>query len=99
MNIQALQVKNNRVENRFEVELGDKLGVIEYRKNGPVYSLVHTEVPEEFRGQGIANHLVREALDQIKAEDGKIIPVCSFVRAYLRRHPEYQPLVAHVPNA
>src|SRR5262249_44793337 len=95
MNVQALQVKHNQDANRFEVQLGDKFGVLEYHKDGLVYSLVHTEVPKEFEGQGIATHLVHEALEQIKAEGGKIVPICPFVLAFLRRYPEYRSLVAH----
>ena len=95
IDVQNLTVKNNPAENRFEVQLGDKLGVLEYRKHGALYVLTHTEVPKELRGKGIANRLVHEALEQIKAENGQIVPQCPFVKTYLRRYPEYQPLVAH----
>ena len=96
--IQTLPVKNNRSANRFEVTLGDKLGMIIYRKEGSVYSMIHTEVPGEYKGQGIADHLAHEALEQVKAEHGQIVPLCPFVRAYIRRHPEYQSLVVNLPH-
>ena len=96
--VAALQVRNNPAANRFEVQLDDKIGEIVYRKEGSVYILAHTEVPEEFRGQGIALHLVHDALEQIKAEGGLIVPQCPFVKTYLRRHPEYQPLVVDIPS-
>jgi predicted GNAT family acetyltransferase len=98
IDVQNLAVKNNPAENRFEVQLDDKLGVLEYRKKGEVYVLTHTEVPKELRGQGIANRLVHDALEQIKAENGKIVPQCPFVKVYLRRYPEYQLLVEPNPN-
>ena len=98
IDVQALPIKNNPVENRFEVELEGKRGEIVYRKEGSTYIMVHTEVPREFGGQGVAEHLVHGALEQIKAANETVVPVCPFVRAYIRRHPEYQPLVVHGPT-
>ena len=90
----SLEVKHNVEARRFEVALGEKLGVIQYRKEGPTYLLVHTEVPLEYRGQGVADRMAYIAFETIKAEGGKIAPYCSFIGAYLRRHPEYRTLVA-----
>jgi uncharacterized protein len=98
LDVQTLPVKNDAVEHRFEVALGDKLGVIRYRKRHTVYIMVHTEVPKEYGGQGIADHLAHEALEQVKAEGGNVVPLCPFVNAYIRRHPEYQSLVVPLPG-
>jgi uncharacterized protein len=54
----------------------------------------HTFVPEALRGRGIADELVRQALDDVLAKGTKVIPSCWFVRAYIQRHAKYQPLVA-----
>jgi len=97
LDVQALPVSNNTAENRFEIQLGANRGEIVYRKSGSTYIMVHTEVPKEFGGQGIADHLVREALEQIKAAGETVVPLCPFVKAYIRRHPEYQPLVVPLP--
>ena len=93
INVQTLTVRNNPAENRFEVQLDDQIGELVYRKEGVVYTLEHIGVPEEYRGRGIASHLVREALEEIKLENGKIVPQCPFVKTFLRRNPEYQSLV------
>src|SRR5690349_10919043 len=97
IDVQNLQVKNNIAEHQFEVQLGNKVGIISYRKKGSIYIMVHTEVPEEFGGQGIADHLAHDALEQVKAEHGMVVPLCPFVNAYIQRHQEYQPLVTHIP--
>ena len=39
----------------------------------------------------------REVLEEIKAENGKVAPVCPFVSVYIRRHPEYKSMVADIP--
>jgi uncharacterized protein len=36
---------------------------------------------------------VRGALDDMRARGLKVAPVCPFVAAYIRRHPEYADLV------
>ncbi|MBL8156836.1 MAG: N-acetyltransferase [Anaerolineae bacterium] len=91
----SLEVKHNREQNRFEIDLGGgKLAVAEYRLRQQVYIFTHTEVPPEFGGQGIANHLAKAALESVQAEGFKVLPLCPFIKAYIARHAEYQPLVA-----
>jgi predicted GNAT family acetyltransferase len=52
----------------------------------------HTEVPKELRGHGVADALVRHALEDVRARGERIVPTCPFVKAFLAKHPEYQPL-------
>ena len=57
-------------------------------------ALVHTEVPPALEGRGIAAALVRAALEHATAEGLRVRPRCSYVNAYLARHPEFRPLLA-----
>lgn len=92
----ANAVSDNKQGQRFEMTLGeDKSAFIDYAAAGAgVLALTHTEVPEEFEGKGIGSALVKNAFEIIRAEGMKIVPECPFVAAYLRRHTEYQSLVA-----
>lgn len=92
----ANAVGDNKQEHRFEMTLGEgKSAFIDYTAAGAgVLALTHTEVPEEFEGKGIGSALVKGAFEIIRAEGMKIVPECRFVAAYLRRHTEYQSLVA-----
>jgi predicted GNAT family acetyltransferase len=54
----------------------------------------HTEVPPSLRGQGVAAQLARAALDHAAANRWKVVPACSYIELYIRRHPEYAGLVA-----
>ncbi len=56
--------------------------------------LLHTEVPKEFEGQGIAGNLVKQMFEQIKQQTIKAVARCSYIRIYLKRHPEYNELLA-----
>jgi predicted GNAT family acetyltransferase len=38
--------------------------------------------------------MVKAALEYAKAEDLEVLPICPFVKGYLRKHPEYLPLVS-----
>jgi uncharacterized protein len=54
----------------------------------------HTYVPPSFRGRGLAELLVNTAMTNARAEGVKVIPVCSYVAAQFRRHPEWADLRA-----
>lgn len=62
--------------------------VCAYRRQGDTLVLHHTEVPPALQGQGLAAVLVQAALDWARAERLQVRPVCSYVAAYMRRHPE-----------
>jgi uncharacterized protein len=88
-------VIHNVAANRFELDVEGQTALIDYRKRGEdIYVLYHTEVPAEFEGRGIGSRLVKGALEQIKAEGKRFVPTCSFIVAYVRRHPEYESFVA-----
>lgn len=77
----------------FELALGDDVALCVYRRDGDVVALTHTEVPIAHEGRGIAAALVRAALDWARAEGLRVRPLCSYVAAYMRRHPETQDLL------
>lgn len=92
--MENLQVENNEAESRFEINLDGATALIAYKKKGEIYNLYHTEVPQQFAGKGVGSALAKGTLEQIKAEGAKIIPSCPFVSAYLKRHREYEELIA-----
>lgn len=78
----------------FEAIVDGQRCVADYQRNGNVVQMTHTVVPPALEGRGIASALVHAALVWAQAEGLKIEPVCSYVRAYLKRHPEWQSLQA-----
>ena len=95
---ETLQVVNNEAKHRFEIALGDDVAFAEYSLVQGGIILPHTEVPEEYEGQGIATQLVRSALDSVRARHLRVVALCPYVRAFLRRHEdEYMDLVGHTP--
>lgn len=86
-------VTNNLQNLRYEVDTDGEKAYLEYRWHKGIIALMHTFVPENFEGKGIAGLLVKTALENAKTEGLKIMVYCPFVSSYLKRHPEYQELI------
>jgi predicted GNAT family acetyltransferase len=89
----AIDVHHNPAASRFEAKVEGALARCDYRMDGGVMLLVHTEVPPALEGRGIGAAVVRAALDHAAAEGLRVRPRCSFVSAYLARHPQYRSLL------
>ena len=90
-------VSRNEEESRFEAFGGGQLlGYIDYEIDGNVIDLPHTLVFPEFEGQGVGSALTKQSLDMIRGMEGdlKVKPTCPFIDVYIRRHKEYQDLLA-----
>ena len=93
MDTATLSVRDNREELRYElVRGGEVLGFLLYRIEPDAVVLVHTDVDPAYEGQGLGSVLVKGALDDQRERGVRAVPLCPFVRAYIRRHPEYTPV-------
>ncbi|MCE4564106.1 N-acetyltransferase [Maribellus sp. CM-23] len=84
---------NNEEDRRYEFQIDDVIAKIEYIRSGEKIYLTHTEVPIELEGKGIASSLAKKALADIQEKGLKLVPLCPFVNAYIRRHTEWEVLV------
>lgn len=82
------EVVDNPSAHRFEVTVDGHLAELDYRVNGSRLVLIHTEVPDELGGHGIAGALVRAALQRAAREGLTLVPVCPFARQWLEEHPD-----------
>ena len=89
-----MSITNNQSLNRFEAALPEGTGFLRYRIDADTMHLLYVEVPPEARGHGVAAELSHAALEFARERGFKVIPVCSYVAAYLRRHPEYAEMTA-----
>lgn len=90
-----VSVTNNQAESRYEVSLGTGIaGFAAYRTAPGSIVFTHTEIDPAFEGQGLAGALARAALDDVRARGLHAVPICPYFKTYIRRHPEYQDLVA-----
>jgi predicted GNAT family acetyltransferase len=87
-------VRDNPDELRYEIEEdGEVRGFIQYRRDDGVITLVHTDVDPKWEGHGVGSALAQGALDDIRARGLKVRPLCPFVAAYIRHHPDYEEIV------
>jgi predicted GNAT family acetyltransferase len=86
-------VEDNPTAQRYQAQIGEYLAVAEYRLNGNTITFTHTQVPKQLEGHGIANQLAHTALEDARARQLTVVPLCPFIASYIRRHQEYLPLV------
>jgi uncharacterized protein len=86
-------VVHNTAAQRFEVIIDGELARADYRMAGDVMRMVHTEVPPAHEGKGIAGALVRAAIAYAREHRLRMQPACSYVRSYMKRHPETHDLL------
>jgi predicted GNAT family acetyltransferase len=97
-----LTVTHDAPERRFEVTVEDGC-VADFLAYDQVAAttaagkdtivIIHTIVQPEHEGQGVGSALARAALDHAREKKMIVIPECTFVRAFIERHPEYQDLL------
>ena len=85
-----MTVTHNHALSRYEMATDHGMAVAVYQQRGDRRIFTHTEVPPPDQGRGHASRLVKDALDDTRRQGLKIEPSCSFVVAYVRRHPEYR---------
>ncbi len=88
-----LLVTHDLAAGRFEAVVDGQRCVLDYRLVAGVAHILHTEVPAALQGRGLAAALVQQVLAQVRALGWRVRPVCSYVRAYMQRHPETQDLL------
>ena len=88
------EVRDNKDQHRFELAFDGHTAFTQYALTPGKITLMHTEVPKKFEGQGIGSKLVRGELEAVRAQGLKVVAKCPFVAAYIKNHPEFQDLLA-----
>ena len=87
-------IRDNTDRHRFETDLRDgSLAIAEYTVPAGKIMFTHTEVPSAHEGQGIGSALISFALDSARERGLKVIPICPFFAAYIKKHSEVQDLL------
>ena len=87
------EIIDNTTARRLEITDGGSVAFLTYRMKGDAIEYLHSETPAELQGRGYASALAKFALDRDAAMGRAVIPTCPFVATYIKRHPEYAPLV------
>ena len=83
------QINDNVEMHRFEMPVGDELAVSYYSTEGNQTTLLHTEGPPQFSGQGVGSQLPYEVFEILRKRGQRVIAKCPFMAKYAAKHPEY----------
>ncbi len=87
-------VRENAAQHRFERPIHDgAIAAAYYRDADGKLVFIHTEVPSEFSGQGIATELARGLFDLLRQSGRKAVLTCPFMVHFSNTHPEYRDVV------
>jgi predicted GNAT family acetyltransferase len=90
----AFEVVRDDDNKRYDALVEDEaVGIMTYELNDTRISLVSTEVPPDYRGQGVASELIWRVLDDIRKRGETVTVICPIVRTFINEHPEYSDLV------
>jgi len=95
MDATALVFEKAEKERRYRALLdGEEVGFADVDPISTDGLLIkHTEIDPRFEGKGFAGALVRHILEDARAQNRKVIPICPYAAAYVKRHPEYRDLI------
>jgi uncharacterized protein len=90
----VIEVRNAPERSRYEILVdGTFAGFTHYQPFEGSLVFDHTVIKEEFAGQGLASKLVRATLDDVRAQQLRIVPLCEYIAAWLEKHADYDDLV------
>jgi predicted GNAT family acetyltransferase len=90
----STEISDNAGQSRYEIRLdGEPAGFVTYRKSDGKVSLDHTEVDPAFKGKGVGGSLARGVLDDLRAKNLSVVPLCPFIKGWIDKHPDYRDLV------
>ena len=86
MSDQSPRVHDNKPDRRFELQIDGHVAFLDYERARGEIRLLHTEVPPELQGRGLATQLIRHAIEIAKHEKRQVVSMCAAVDNYLAKH-------------
>lgn len=92
VDLETLEVTHNEASRAFEVRIAGHLSKLDYIQEGKNFVITHVGVYPEHRGQGVAGKIVESGLEYARQNSLRVIPMCSYAAAYIRRNPQHMEL-------
>lgn len=94
MSYHDAKVRHDEEQQRYVLEInGQLLGFAQYHEEGDRQIFTHTEIDGSLSGKGMGSMLVRKSLDDARQRGKRIVPVCEFIGAYVKKHPDWNDLL------
>ncbi len=88
-----MEVIHDTINSSFVIKVDNASSYVSYNLNEGVIEFYTTYTPPQLRGRGLAEKVVRAALEYAKENNFKVIPSCSYVGVFIERNPEYKFLI------
>ena len=89
VDLDKLEITQNETNDTFETWIDGYLCKLDYIQDGKNFVITHVGVHPELRGQGVAGKIVEAGLQYAKQNSLRVVPMCSYAAAYIRRNPQY----------
>lgn len=81
----AAPIVDNAAQHRFELTVDGETAFLDYERTADRFTILHTEAPKALRGKNVGGRLVDAAVASAHAAGLRLVVVCPFARAYLRK--------------
>jgi predicted GNAT family acetyltransferase len=90
----SFAVTDHPEASRFELRDEDTLvGFTRYHLRDHAIVFTHTQVSDDYEGQGAGSQLAQEALDDARRRGLRVVALCPFIAGWIERHPAYADLL------
>ncbi|WP_292046003.1 MULTISPECIES: GNAT family N-acetyltransferase [unclassified Brevundimonas] len=87
------EIRDNADRHQYELPVEGEIAVVTYNLSPPNLMITETLVPQPLEGRGIASRLAKHVIEDARARELLILPVCPFFAAYFQKHPELAEVV------
>lgn len=87
-------LRDNAELGRFELDEQGHTAYADYRRTDDRLIIDYVESPPPLRGAGTAGRLMTAIAEEARLEGLKIVPICGYAAAWLRRSKDYRDLLA-----
>lgn len=87
------RLQDNTDAGQYELDIDGQTVFARYRREDGVLTILWVEAPPGLRGTGAAGRLMKLVAQEAAEKRWRVVPVCGYAAAWLRRSPEYRDLV------
>ncbi len=87
------RLHDNTHVGQYELDIDGQTVFARYRREDGVLTILWVEAPPGLRGTGAAGRLMKLVAQEAAEKRWRVVPVCGYAAAWLRRSPEYRELV------
>lgn len=94
VDLEKVEVTHNETDHTFEAWVNGLPSKLDYIQEDKNFVITHVGVHPELRGQGLAGKIVEAGLAYARRSSLRVIPMCSYAAAYIRRNPQHMELTS-----